>query len=283
VWGRDFLARETTNPRPLVISKQWMSFLLWGRLSYDVSLPDAHLQRIAAQRFADVNATSLMSAWSAASMVFPLITRFFWGDIDLRWFPEACLSHPRYRGWFTVRHFIEGSTMPGAGVMNILDWRKKAAANELMSGTTPLQIAAQLDMVGTQALQALPGLRAKASAPETVATLDDIEAMAHLARYYAAKIQGAAALAMFDLAGKPSEQAAAVKSLEAAAQHWREYARVYAARYKQPVLYNRVGVVDIPAFIANTDADVEIARQWKPKTIDDSKVVKPRDDRPFEK
>ena len=42
------------------------------------------------------------------------MTRFFWGDIDLRWFPEACLSHPRYKGFYTVKHFVEGETMPGS-------------------------------------------------------------------------------------------------------------------------------------------------------------------------
>ena len=54
-------------------------------------------------------------------MVFPLITRF-WGDIDLKWFPEARLCHPRYRGCHTVKHFMDGGMMPGSGVMNIRDY-----------------------------------------------------------------------------------------------------------------------------------------------------------------
>jgi len=59
----------------------------------------------------------MMRAWAEASKVFPEITRFFWGDIDVRWFPEACLSHPRAKGFYTVQHFVEGDTMPEAAFL----------------------------------------------------------------------------------------------------------------------------------------------------------------------
>ena len=46
VWGRDFLERHPDpGPRPLVMEKQWYSFMLWGRLAYDPSLPDSHFER----------------------------------------------------------------------------------------------------------------------------------------------------------------------------------------------------------------------------------------------
>lgn len=45
-WGRDFLERNpTTGRRPLVMEKQWYSFMLVGRLAYDPSLPDSHFER----------------------------------------------------------------------------------------------------------------------------------------------------------------------------------------------------------------------------------------------
>ena len=83
-----------------------------------------------------------------------------WGDIDLRWFPEACLSHPRYKGFYTVRDFMEGSPMPGANVMPILPWRKAKLTNQPMSGTTPIEIATALEQASADALKALPALRA---------------------------------------------------------------------------------------------------------------------------
>jgi len=52
-------------------------------------------------------------------------------------------------------------------------------------------------------------------------------------------------LALFDADSEAEHQAAAVKHLEAALGHWRDYAAVYIRQYRQPLLYNRVGIVDI--------------------------------------
>jgi hypothetical protein len=40
IWGRNFLGINGHAPRELVMKKQWYSFLLWGRLSYEPGLPD---------------------------------------------------------------------------------------------------------------------------------------------------------------------------------------------------------------------------------------------------
>src|SRR5271169_5440377 len=62
IWGRDFLSTEPETPRPLVIEKQWFSFMLWGRLSYEPSLPDALFERTLAERFPGVPADKLLLA-----------------------------------------------------------------------------------------------------------------------------------------------------------------------------------------------------------------------------
>ncbi len=159
VWGRDFLAKESESPRQLVISKRWYSFMLWGRLSFDPALPDALFLRTLATRFPEASVETLSTAWSAASMVFPQITRFFWGDIDLRWFPEACLSHPKgAKGFYTVAHFMDGETMPGSGTLDIMEWRRLLLAGQPMNGVTPLQIADTLAANAQTALRLLAGL-----------------------------------------------------------------------------------------------------------------------------
>ncbi|MFN0123999.1 MAG: carbohydrate-binding family 6 protein [Blastocatellia bacterium] len=274
VWGRDFLTKDPGGPRQTVMQKQWLSFALWGRLAYEPDLPAETFQRLMAARFPGADIPGLSAAWTAASRTFPYITRFFWGDIDVRWFPEACLSNPSYKGYYTVRHFIEGGTMPGAGVRNILDWRAGTLAGKMPEGVTPLEIAATLESNAANALAALPNLRRATgkNAREYTATLGDIEAMAQLGHYYAAKIRGACALALFDKTGDARQQATAVQHLEAALGHWKQYAAAYTRQYVQPVRYNRVGLVDIPALIDKAATDVQMARDWKPGTIDESQI-----------
>jgi hypothetical protein len=269
-WGRDFLERHPApGARPLVLEKQWYSFMLWGRLAYDPALPDSHFERALAARHPTAPAHALFRALQGASQVMPLTTRFFWGDIDLKWFPEACLSHPRSKGFYTVRHFMEGITMPGSAVLPIRDWRARLVARKPMSQTTPLEIAAALEGAAAQTSAALESLRAAAPGDDELRkNIHDCEALAHLGRYYAAKIRGACALALFDLGGDKTEHASSLRHLGEALAHWKNYAAVRDAHYV-PALYNRLGVVNLTALTANVAADLDLARSWKPGTLKD--------------
>ena len=274
LWGREFLSKDASAPRQTVMQKQWLSFALWGRLAYEPDLSASTFERLTAARFAGADVQKLIAAWADASKTFPYITRFFWGDIDVKWFPEACRKKG---GFYTVRDFIEGGTMPGAGVLNIIEWRTGLLAKQKPAGVTPLEIAATLHANAAKSLAALPELRRAnvtpaASAKEYAATLGDIEAMSHLGHYYAAKIRGACDLAFFDKTGDVQQQASAVKHLEDALGHWKNYSAAYTRQYIQPVLYNRAGVVDIPKQTENAAADVQMARDWKPGTIDEIKL-----------
>jgi hypothetical protein len=273
-WGRDFLTKDAPTPRQTVMKKQWHSFALWGRLAYEPDLQAATFERLTAARFPGADVKKLIAAWAYASKTFPYITRFFWGDIDIRWFPEACR---RKQGFYDLRNFIEGETMPGAGVMNIIDWRNGHLAGRNPDRVTPLEIAAILESNASKALQALPELRRvaispPASAKEYAATLGDIEAMAHLGRYYASKIQGACDIALFDRTNDASHKAAGVRHLEEALAHWKNYSAAYTSQYVQPVLYNRSGIVDIPGQTENVAADVKMAERWLQGEIDESTI-----------
>jgi hypothetical protein len=276
-WGREVLAKVPSSPRELFVSKHWYAFLIWGRMSYDPELSADFLERKIAQRFPQADACSLVQAWAEASRVFPLITRFFWDVSDVRWYPEGCLSHPRYKGYYTVRHFIEGVSMPGSGVHNILTWRRHEMSSEPLEGVSPLDIATDLEGCSATALRLLQVLRSTSEPPgrELAATFGDIEAMAHLGSYYASKIRGAAALARYDRSSITADLEAAIAHLETAVTQWRNYAAAYAAQYTSPHLYNRVGVVDIPGLILKAEEDVAIASDWKPGTIPGD--VPPRD------
>ncbi len=283
VWGREFISTEPEKPRETVIGKRWYSFMLWGRLSYEPDLPDSLFRETIAQRFPQTDADKMFKTWSEASKIFPQITRFFWGDIDLRWFPEASLSHPRVRGYYNVQNFIEGSTMPGSGVVDIVDWRHKKIAGQPIDGVTPLDIADALAKSSGAALRGVAELRARgAIGKELRLTLGDMEAMAHLGNYYAAKIRGAAELAMFDKTGLAEQRETAMRHLQTALDHWKRYATAYTIQYVQPQLYNRVGWVDVRALTSKVEQDIAIARLWTPGTVPD--VPRARQaDTPFRK
>jgi hypothetical protein len=267
-WGREAMDLEPESPRQLVMKKQWFSFMLWGRLSFDPALPDRLFLRTLGARFPEVPAEELLAAWTAASQVIPEITRFIWGNIDLKWLPEACISHPTYKGFYTVRDFIEGSGMPESGDLTIREWRERLLAGQPMKGVTPPQVAAHLQREAETALAGVAALRPRQGAnKELRLTVGDIEAFARLGQYYAAKIEGASELALFDMTSKPQHQQTAIRHLESALQHWRAYATAYTRQYRQPLLYNRVGIVNLPKLAERAAADIAMARDWKPGTV----------------
>jgi hypothetical protein len=165
---------------------------------------------------------------------------------------------------------MEGSAMPGAAVLCIRDWRKRLLAREPMIETTPLEIAEGLEAAAAQTFTSLESLREAAKAdPELQKNVNDCEALADLGRYYAAKIRGSCALALFDANSDKFHQNAAVRHLDNALAHWKHYAAIRDANYV-PALYNRLGYVDITALTESAAADIEIAKQWKPGTLKDT-------------
>ncbi|MBE0654863.1 MAG: carbohydrate-binding family 6 protein, partial [Bacteroidales bacterium] len=266
--GRDFLGKDNVQPRPLLIQKQWYSYMIWGRLSYNPELPDELFRQTLEERFQETEAETLMDAWSASSMVFPWATRLIWGDIDVKWLPEACISSPVYKGFYTVRDVMEVDPMPGSNIQNITDWAQNYKLNKPAKLMSPLAAADSLSKYSRLAMISLRQLPARdpGSFEELNQTLGDIEAFATIGFYYSEKIRAACSLALFNFYGLEQDKTEAMEHLTKARDYWIRYAELYDSKYK-PALYNRVGYVDIPSLIEKTEKDIEIARDWKPGDI----------------
>jgi hypothetical protein len=257
-WGREFLSTEPDTPRQLVIAKMWFSFLIWGRLAYEPTLPDAHFERILAARFPEVSSADLFAAWTAVSRILPLMTRFYWGDLDFRWYPEASWSRA---GFASVQDLIDPKYDP-------MDATEDGQSPRLMSvrtfvdgepadgRLTPLDVAGRLEQHADTARRHVDRLRAGTD-KELRLTLGDIKAMAWLGRYYAAKIRGAVDLYRHQKTGDREALARARTHLQAASSHWREYAAIWSSQYIGQVL-TRMGLapVDVAAIQSFVDRDV---------------------------
>ncbi len=265
-WGRDFLNKNTLKNPPLVIKKQWVSNRIWGLLSYDPSTPKPVFEALIENQFAGKQTATLMPTWEAASMVFPYITRFVWGDIDLKWFPEANISSPSYRGFYTVAEYINRVPMKGSNIGGISEWlHSDAKAKGLIS---PLLIADTLQILSNKALNGLKKMPkySAVSNNELQQTQSDIEAFATIGLYYSAKIQAAFALAQFDKTGDENFRQISIDWLKKAEAHWNKYAQIYSQK-NLPALYNRVGYVDVNELKKAVKKDYEIVSAWKPFTI----------------
>ena len=271
-WGREFLGRDNTLPRQLIIQKQWYSFMLWGRLSYNPDLNDDLFLKTIESRFSGIQSQSLMEGWSAASLIFPWTTRFIWGDVDYKWFPEACISRNSFKGFYTVKDFMEVEPQPGSNISNIVRWAQNYKLNSPDSLISPLAAADTLSKYARIAFINLKNLpeRKNNSSDELDLTLGDIEAFATIGNYYAEKIRGASSLALYNFYGLKQDKDEAIQHLTNAKSFWEKYASVYNSQYK-PALISRVGFINIPELIGKTDQDIDIAKNWIPGTIKEYK------------
>ncbi|MBU1822887.1 MAG: hypothetical protein KKG00_15475 [Bacteroidetes bacterium] len=278
--GRDFLNKATLDNPPLVYKKQWVSNMIWGRLTYDPDLPAEVFEGNIRERFGGMHTSMLLASWQAASMIFPFITRFVWGDIDLKWFPEANTSHRTYRGFYTVDEYIRRQPVEGSNIAGIAQWLHDPGASESL--LSPLSVADSLQRLSNGAmvyLRTLPAYSHTAQ-DELSQTCSDIEAFAQIGLYYANKIQAAYLLAFYDKNGDTGAQATCLDYLKKAEEHWNRYAAIYSAK-NRPALYNRVGYVDVNALKAEVKKDYDIVKNWKPGSI--QYKVQNTTEKPFKK
>ena len=269
-WGREFIDKEPETPRQLVMQKQWYSFTLWGRLSYEPDLPNSLFERMLAARFPGIPAAKLYQALAEASKIMPQITRFFWRDLDFEWFPEGNIQKGNGTGFFTVADFIKGQVMPASGILNVRQWRSRFLKGAKMEGITPLHVAEALKTNAAAAHRLVAELRPFAGrSKELRLTLGDAEAMADLGDYYAEKILAAADLSLFDRNSQPEHRDSAIQHLEAALAHWKAYAEVATSQYKPQYLGRLNRIVDLNALTASAAADITVARDWRPGAITD--------------
>ena len=199
-------------------------------------------------------------------MIYPLVTGFHWANFDFQWYIEACRSRPgpakTASGFHSVETFIAQPVHPATDNLTIPRYVAGVLSGEMPAGTTPLQVAERIDARAAAALAALPGFRSRTNARtrELTATLTDIDLMAQLGRYYAAKIRGATELALYRATRDAAHQALALTHLEQAVGFWSRYSTQLRALYGPRLWTNRVGYVDWAELDAEVRHDIDLAR-----------------------
>lgn len=261
-WGRVYCSSDPSFNGQLENKKHWYNFMLWGRLGYDPELPTTVFKNHIKLRFPEASSEVLFDAWKTASKIIPQTTRFFWRNWDYEWYPEGCKG-PRF---ITVNEFINGKTMEGSGILNIVDYCNKVVNKEEIIEITPLEVAENLAKYAHQTLQLIDEVEPSDNA-ELLQTKNDILAFAHLGNYYSEKIRGATELAMYNLTSDPILQNSAIMHLEKASEHWKKYAETLSLQYI-PRALARTQRMDWKALTKHVDNDIELAKNPEKYQLD---------------
>lgn len=204
-------------------------------------------------------------------MIYPLVTGFHWADFDFQWYIEGSRSRPgpagTESGFHSVDTFITQKVHPGTDNIPIPKYIEAMTRQELLTGTTPFMVADQIDARADAVLKNLPPLLFGSNylaRYELAQTRVDLEAMALLGKYYAAKIRGATDLAWFRATGAEPHRQRAVKHLEKSAEFAGQYAALMSAEYAPRFWTNRVGIVDFAELKLEARRDVDLALAARP-------------------
>jgi len=262
VWGREFVSKNPALSGEMEIHKHWYRYMLFGRLGYNDKLDESFFTKKLAQRYPETDASALYRTWATASKIVPAVNVFHWRDWDADWSVEGQIARPKLGGYREVADFIDNPTLEGSGILN----PRQFVAGE-SGDKTPLEVIDELRRLAEETLNGVDELRKPEAGEEFRTLLDDLEAMAHLGRYYAEKIDAAVALARFQKTARNAHRTAAVTRLETAVEYWEDYRRVAESNYK-PQMLARSYRLDWTEIAENVKADVGWAKtapsSWRP-------------------
>jgi hypothetical protein len=254
--------------------KQWLFYLLWGRLLYNPQTPDAVFAAAFETRYGEGIGQQLFRAQGLASRTPLRLASFYAATWDFTLYCEGFLAPRKSCGLFdgaspfiSIDELIHHETLDPSYI-SIPDY-----VTHLTDGVTtpdgkvtPLELAEMSRDDGREVLRIAESLTplAKRNGGAFECELMDLEAWAYLGFYFADKLTAGVALETFRRTGDPTEQARAIELLEAAAEHWEALVNVTETHY-QPYPYVATGQFSWGTYTPETRRDIEIARRAYPE------------------
>lgn len=249
-WGRDYMDLRDQS-HPLYIDKMWYMWRIWGRLSYNPDLSNDYFIKELENRF-EIPANDLYNIWKKASGIIPEVNKLHWHDYDFQWYPEGSCMYDFTKDklvFADINEFITCRSMPGENIYSISEYCQVVIEGGIIDKNTPISIANKIRDYSKEALSGVEQIRSiKINNQELIYTLDDIEALAYLGRYYGAKIRAAVSLCLYGKTGDGRYQEDAARLLQTVAIYWKSYSAKSKEMYQAQSLVRLCSHVDVQSF-----------------------------------
>lgn len=247
--------------------KHWFRYMLWGRLGYATTEPDATWRAHYTRRFGAAGA-NIFEATRQASKIIPSVTAYHWNYMNGDWYPEGSIGtwntayeQPRvnYRRatmYHDIRTYIFNTTIDDSltGIPEFIAGKR--------GGEGPMETAARIEGYGRRVLELMQATErwVEGGRKEWECTKADLEATGNLGIYYAEKLRGAAELARVVLDGNEKARPAAVGHLEKSLAAWRKVVAATAPHYITHEVW-LFGQFDWGRYTPDVEGDIRIARE----------------------
>lgn len=224
--------------------RYWAWYLLFGRLGYSTETDSRVWEREFEARFGEAG-DDVLEAYRAASKVLPLITashltrhpnNWNWAELDTG---GALFDENNYNPRFTDLTYASAEPSDPAMFYQIDDYVADVLEGEHVGKYTPLQVACWYDHLADTVRTASQAVRANGVdlPTELESTLLDVNMLADLAEYHAAKTRAAVALELYQRNNEMADLEDAYAYMESATEAWTSLAERGEETYHNDLLF----------------------------------------------
>lgn len=211
--------------------KQWLFYMMWGRLLYDPTTPDAIFSRAFDRRYSGNHGTDLIKAHNLADQMPLRLASLFSATWDFTLYSEGFLS-----GYYPWRGGYYDNVSPFLSIEELINNPPLdpdyVSIKEFVEHdgeftdhvVTPDRLADQLIEDSRGALSIVDSI--STDDPTLQHEIADIKAWSYLGLYFGRKIRAGIALEKFRKDGDENERSRSVLHLEQAATYWDQLIKV---------------------------------------------------------
>lgn len=262
--------------------RQWLFYMLWGRLLYDRNTPDRVFEAAFDHKYPFSDGKKLLDAYRLASRMPLRLASFFASTWDYTLYSEGFLAPRLPAGnygsddghslFISIDELVDRKVLD-PNYLSVKEYVQHISSMEKIPGdkTDPITLAQELTHNADSAMllvQPLKKFNTKFNS-EYKQELDDIQIWALLSRYFADKLRAAVALQLFRTQGKNKDKENALRYSENCLQIWKEIAEITDRNYYEAPYFKSNIKEDNPhvdnfswkKYLGEVERDIEIVRQ----------------------
>jgi hypothetical protein len=239
-----FSKGESGKTWQYAFERQWLFYMLWGRLLYDRTTPDKTFELAFEQRYPYSDGKKLLDAFKLVSRMPLRLASFFASTWDYTLYSEGFLA-PRLpagdyglddgHSWFISIDELINRKVLDPNYLSIADYVEHISSMKKIPAEKkdPITLAQELTQNADSAVVLLQTL-SKFKTPFNIEynqELDDIETWALLSRYFAEKLRAGVALQLFRLHGKIKDKENALSYLRNCLKIWKKISEITDKNY----------------------------------------------------
>lgn len=261
--------------------RQWLFYMLWGRLLYDHQTPDQIFEGAFSRKYSFADGKKLLDAYRFASRMPLRLASFYAATWDYTLYAEGFMAPRLPAGdygtddghslFISIDELIDHKVLD-PNYLSIKEYVQHISQmKKIPDGKVdPITLAQELTANADSALALIKGLEKFNTRfnMEYTQELDDIRTWALLSQYFASKLRAGVALQFFRQQGKSKDKESAIHYLEECLEVWRDIAEITEKNYYEVPYFKSNIKEDNPEtdhfswkkYIPEAERDIEIAR-----------------------